>query len=118
MEDIGMSNNYNTNNNKSGSLLDSIRRTIEDRNLLTARTRIRYVSAMRNAYRATRNSKNINNIDEISIEARVAKLKAKITQELVLSEKNYLKQLTIIIDKFKGNVEGILQKKELDSKFT
>jgi len=98
----------------STPLLDTIRRTIEERNLLTARSRLKYVSALRNAV-----LKDTTTNLENTVAARIEQLKLKVIKELITSEKTYLKQIGWIVTEFKLTLEvhSALARKDMDILF-
>lgn len=95
----------------SYSLLDSIRRTIEQRNLFSARTRIKFVSAFQKADNedgnGTKNGKNFRSpLSAIpSMETRHARLRNKVTEEIINTEEAYVNVLRIIRDEFMEDSE-------------
>lgn len=90
------------------SLLDSIRRTIEERNLFSARSRVNFVSALRSADYGSKGpwgdkgSRNFSSplSSKGSAESRMNRLKNKVIQEIVKTEEIYVNQLKTIRNEF------------------
>jgi len=89
------------------SLLDSIRRTIEERNLFSARSRIKYVSALSSANHGTKGpldngSRNFGSplSSKATAETRLNRLRNKVIQEIVKTEEIYVNQLKAIQTEF------------------
>jgi hypothetical protein len=95
------------------SLMDSIRRTIEERNLFSVRSRLHFVSALKTANngsitpKSRRGMKNF--FSPISsgnpLENRLIRMRNKVIQEIIKTEDDYVKQLRIIRDEFMDDTE-------------
>lgn len=89
------------------SLLDSIRRTIEERNLFSARSRVNFVSALRSADHGSRGvsdkgSRNFSSplSSRGTALIRMGRLRNKVIQEIIKTEEIYVNQLKTIQNEF------------------
>jgi len=93
---------------RTPSLLDSIRRTIEERNLFSARSRLHFVSALNSANYggktpSGRGSRNLRSCNPVDI--RMGRMRDKVIQEIIKTEEIYVSQLRIIRDDFMEDTE-------------
>lgn len=89
------------------SLLDSIRRTIEERNLFSARSRLHFVSALQSANHYTSSSSSRKGAKNFKspltgklMDNRLIRLRNKAIQEIIKTEQVYVTQLRTIRDEF------------------
>jgi hypothetical protein len=93
------------------SLLDSIRRTIEERNLFSARSRLHFVSALRSANyypSSTPNGKGSRNFKTPVtglLDNRLIRMRNKVIQEIIKTEEIYVNQLKTIKREFMEDTE-------------
>lgn len=94
------------------SLLDSIRRTIEERSLFSARSRGHFVSALKSAnYGNSSNTPTARSRNFKSpatgklLDNRLIRMRNKVIQEVIKTEEVYVNQLKIIRDEFMEDTE-------------
>lgn len=95
---------------RTPSLLDSIRRTIEERNLFSARSRLHFVSALKTAnYYGTPTSKGSKNFKSPRtsnlMDNRLIRMRNKVIQEIIKTEEIYVNQLKTIRNEFMEHTE-------------